>query len=103
MSSFLSQYGFRIYSNDFKDMKWTEFSALLSGLSPDTPLGTVVRIRSEDDPDVIKNFTTDQRRIRSEWRKRQASEVSEDEMKVFLDEMLKAFKDMAGVENDGSK
>lgn len=84
-------------------MKWTEFSALLSGLSPDTPLGTVVRIRSEDAPDVIKNFTADQRRIRSEWRKRQASEVSEDEMKVFLDEMLKAFKDMAGVENDGSK
>ena len=82
-------------------MKWTEFSALLSGLSPDTPLGTVVRIRSEDDPDVIKNFTADQRRIRSEWRKRQASEVSEDEMKVFLDEMLKEYDvDRSVLESD---
>ena len=95
VSSFLSQYGFRIYSNDFKKMRWEEFKALLSGLSPDTPLGRMVAIRAEDDPEIVKNFTPEQRRIRSSWRKRQADHRTKEEVEQVLTEMLKAFKSMA--------
>lgn len=51
-------------------MPWTEFCSLLSGLMHDTPLGQVVALRAEDDKDVLKGFTPDQRRIRADWRAR---------------------------------
>lgn len=95
VSSFLSQYGYRIYSNDFKSMRWDEFKALLSGLSPDTPLGRIVSIRAEDDPDALKNFTPEQRRIRSEWRLHQADRKTEEDVEHALSEMLNAFRKMA--------
>lgn len=68
VSSFQTQYGIRIYSRDFKQMKWKEFAALLSGLGPTTPLGRVVAIRSEEDKEVLKNFTKEQHKIRNEYR-----------------------------------
>lgn len=68
VSSFQTQYGIRIYSCDFKQMKWKEFAALLSGLGPTTPLGRVVAIRSEEDKEVLKNFTKEQHKIRNEYR-----------------------------------
>lgn len=40
---------------------------MVSGLMHDTPLGQVVRIRSETDKEIIKNFDPDQRAIRDEW------------------------------------
>lgn len=95
VSSFLSQYGFRIYSDDFKNMRWDEFKALLSGLSPDTPLGRIVAIRAEDDPEIIKNFTPEQRRIRSSWRKHQAGQKTEEDVEQALSQMLEAFKALA--------
>lgn len=49
-------------------MDWQEFCTLLSGIMPETPLGQIVRIRSEDNKDMLKLFTTEQKRIRSEWR-----------------------------------
>ena len=48
-------------------MTWGEFSALLSGLLPDTPLGEVVSVRSETDRERIARFTPAQRRIYDEW------------------------------------
>lgn len=33
----------------------------------DTPLGQVVRIRSEDNKDIIKHFSRHEQQIRSEW------------------------------------
>ena len=33
----------------------------------DTPLGQIVRIRSEDNKDIIKNFDRYEKQIRSEW------------------------------------
>lgn len=95
VSSFLSQYGFRIYSDDFKNMRWDEFKALLSGLSPDTPLGRIVAIRAEDDPEIIKNFTPEQRRIRSSWRKHQAGQKTEEDVEQALSQLLEAFKTLA--------
>jgi len=64
-SSFLKQYGIRLRTED--DMSYAEFCSLLSGIMCDTPLGHVVSIRAEKDLKVIKNFTKEQKRIRSEW------------------------------------
>ena len=48
-------------------MKWDEFSSLLCGLMPDTPLGNVVSIRSETDREVISKYNSAQRKIYNEW------------------------------------
>lgn len=64
-ASFAKQYGIRLRREP--DMTWAEFSALLSGLMPDTPLGEVVSIRSETDRKRIERFTPAQRRIYDEW------------------------------------
>lgn len=80
-------------------MPWEEFRQMLIGISPDTALGRIVAIRSEDDKDVLKHFTKDQKRIRSEWRNKQATKVSEEDRDKFLDAMKQAFIDMAGGAN----
>lgn len=50
------------------EMDWKEFSTLLGGIMPSTPLGTVVGIRSEEDKEVLKHYSKEQNRIRNEWR-----------------------------------
>lgn len=77
-------------------MKWLEFKQLLSGLGPDTVLGRIVSIRAEDDKEILKHFTKDQHRIRSEWRKKRAANVSKEDMDSFLESMKQAFISMAG-------
>lgn len=94
-SSFLTQYGIRIYSSQFKEITWDEFKALLSGISPNTPLGRMVTIRAETDKEIIKNFTKDQKRIWSHWRNRQAEQKSEEELQNALNGFLNAFKNIA--------
>lgn len=89
-ASFQSQYGIR-FTTDLPGMKWQEFADLLAGLSPETPLGRMVSIRSERNPDVIKNFTPDQKRIRAEWAKKSASHVTEEQMRTMLDSLKAAF------------
>ena len=76
ISSFLSQYGLRIRTKEFESVSWDEFKSLLAGIDPETVLGRIVAIRSETDKDVIKHFTTDQKRIYDEWHKRQAEQMS---------------------------
>ena len=78
-------------------MKWSEFKAMLVGISPDTPLGRIVSIRSEDDKDILKHFSKEQHRIRNEWRSRNAKKVSEQEMDAVLDQLKQAFISMAGM------
>ena len=94
-ASFQSQYGIRL-SRDLKEMKWKEFRALMIGLAPETPLGRMISIRSETDKDVLKNFTSAQKRINSEWQKRIAKNKKETDTKMFLDVMKNAFIAMAG-------
>jgi hypothetical protein len=50
-------------------MTWDEFATLLGGLNGETPLGHIVSIRSENDKEKLKNFTTEEKRIRNEWRR----------------------------------
>lgn len=68
-------------------MSWLEFKSLLSGLLPKTPLGGIVQLRSENDPDRLKEFTKEQHRIRNEWRNRNRK-IKEDK---------KAFEEMQNI------
>lgn len=77
-------------------MKWSEFRSYLVGIAPDTPLGRIVSIRSEKDEDILKNFTKEQRRIRSEWMNKSAKEKSKEDTEAFLEDMKMAFIRMAG-------
>ena len=67
-------------------MTWREFSDLLGCLSADTALGRIVAIRSEDDAEILSNFTPQQREIRLEWRNRNIDE--EQEYKASMNQML---------------
>lgn len=95
MASFQSQYGIRL-SRDLSGMKWREFKALVSGLSSDSPLGKLVCIRAEDDPEVLKHFSKAQRSIRNEWRSRRAKAMPRKDLDQFLASMQQAFQGMSG-------
>lgn len=71
-------------------MTWSEFATLLSGVMPDTPLGQIISIRAEKDKDVIKRFTKEQKRIQSDWRKRQSQNID----KESYDDAMNGFKNM---------
>lgn len=75
-------------------MKWTEFRDLLSGLGPESALMRVVSIRAEDDREVLRQFTPEQRRIRSRWRNRAAKQRPERELDSFLRQMQQTFAAM---------
>lgn len=87
-ASFLQQYGIRLRTTS--DMTWNEFSTLLSGLNEKTPLGNVVRIRSEEDNKILEHFSPEQKRIRREWRSKSSRDISREE----YDEVMKNLKSM---------
>ena len=78
-------------------MSWNEFCTLLSGIMPKTPLGQIIAIRSEEDKDILKNFTQEQHRIRNDWRMRHSSiedmteEEKEEEIKKVQEIFAQAF------------
>lgn len=76
-ASFTKQYGIRLRSDT--EMSWSEFSTLLAGIMPETPLGQIISIRSETDPDIIKGFNKEQKKIRSDWQKRLAQDLLQGE------------------------
>lgn len=80
-------------------MSWDEFRDLLSGLSPDTALGRMVAIRAEEDKEILKQFTPEQQRIRSQWRNRMAKQKRAEDTADFLAQMQNVFRQMAGGEN----
>lgn len=93
VASFLSQYGLRIRTAVFESVTWDEFRALLAGISPDTPLGRMVAIRSETDKNVIKHFSRDQKRIYNEWRNQKAAAMTPqtyDQQMAYLEKMMAA-------------
>lgn len=94
-SSVAKQYGIRI-RKELDDMSYAELCNLISGLMHDTPLGNIIQIRSEDDEEVLKNFTQEQKNIRWEYRRKIAKKISEEDFKNVIAEMQKAFKEMAG-------
>lgn len=77
-------------------MPWIEFKQMLSGLGLDTALGRIVSIRAEDDQDIIKHFSKDQRRIRNEWLKKRAATVDKKELDSVLEQLKQGFIQLAG-------
>ena len=53
-----------------KQMAWDEFCTLLSGLNENTPLVKMAQVRKERDPEVLKTFNEEQRRINAEWQRK---------------------------------
>lgn len=93
ISSFLTQYGLRIRTKEFETVSWDEFRSLLAGLSPETPLGRMVAIRSESDDNVIEHFTADQKKIWNAWRNRKAENMTQteyDQQMIKLERMMAA-------------
>lgn len=83
-------------SREIKTMKWDEFRDLLVGISPDTALGRIVSIRSEEDKNILKHFSKEQRRIRSEWRQKRAKQIKPEDRDKMLEQIKQAFISMAG-------
>lgn len=50
----------------------------------------------EEDDEVIKEFTPEQKEIRNKWRSKVAKTKTEKERNDFLETMKQAFIDMAG-------
>ncbi|WP_236575959.1 Gp15 family bacteriophage protein [Paenibacillus sp. USDA918EY] len=72
-ASIAAQYGIRLRAEP--DMTWDEFCTLLAGIMPETPLGQVVSVRSENDREKLKHFSPEQHRIRNEWRSRELKQA----------------------------
>lgn len=80
-------------------MSWDEFCTLLAGIMPETPLGQIVQIRSENDREKLKHFSPAQKRIRSEWRTRglkQAAQWSDEEAAKKVQEFQKLIQQAFG-------
>lgn len=99
MASFRSQYGVRL-SKDLRDMKWREFRAYVSGLDSSTPLGRIISIRAETDPERLKQFTPEMRKIRNAWLTRRAKAKPQQDVNAFIAAMQEAFRNMAGMGNE---
>lgn len=87
-ASFTQQYGIRLRHESY--MPWDEFCTLLSGLGSETPFGKMISIRSESDPEHLKQFTPEARRIRNSWLSKKAKELVErnpDEAKRQISEL----------------
>lgn len=93
-SSFAQQYNIRL-RRTISDMEWGEFSSYLSGLNGETALGNVVRIRSEKDPEVLKRFSPEEKKIRSSWMNKNVSKMSQEDYKKMMENIKNMFKDMA--------
>lgn len=94
VASFQTQYGIRL-SRDLSGMSWREFSYLLNGISGDTPLGRIVSIRAENDPDVLKHFTPEEKRIRNEYRRKTAKQKDAKEVASVIEQFRQAFVQLA--------
>lgn len=85
-------------------MKWDEFKDLLAGIGPDTALGRIVSIRSEDRKEILEHFTPEQKRIRNAWQSRHAKfiadNISKEQMDAQLNAMKMGFLRMAGLGGD---
>lgn len=93
-ASFAQQYGIRLRRED--DMSWDEFTTLLCGINGDTPLGRIVSIRAETDPETIKRFSASEKKIRNEWRTRHRKIITDkQEYEAAMTGFLEMFKSLA--------
>lgn len=100
-SSFAQQYGIRLRNED--EMSWDEFTNLLSGINADTPLGAVVRIRAEKDPNIMKNWGKNEKKIHRDWQKKQAQNMTKEEFDKQMQVFSNMFKSISIMQNNKNK
>ena len=93
-SSLKTQYGYSI-RKEIDSLDWGELISDIAGLKGDTPLGNIVRIRKEKDPEVLKKFTPEEIKIRNEWLTNSASQISEENYEQAMESIKNMFKTMA--------
>jgi hypothetical protein len=89
-SSLKTQYGYSI-RKEIDNLSWGELCSDIAGLNGNTPLGNIVRIRSENNPEILKNFSPDELRIRSEWRNKNASQMSKETYEQSMNSIKEMF------------
>lgn len=72
-------------------MTWDEFVTLLAGINGDTPLGRIVSIRAEKDPNRLKQFSAAEKKIRNDWIRRHRKIVTN---KQEYDQAMASFHGM---------
>lgn len=99
--SIAKQYG--ILPSQQGDLSYSDWAKLVSGLMDDTPLGRVVSVRCEQDKDIIKHFTADQKRIQAEWNRIRAQKLQKqyesgdgDDYKKSMQALQSMFAALAG-------
>lgn len=93
-SSLKTQYGYSI-RREIDNLSWGELCSDIAGLKSDTPLGNIIRIRSEKNPETLKHFSSDELMIRNKWLNKSASQVSEENYKQAIESIKNMFKSMA--------
>jgi hypothetical protein len=88
----LQQYNIRLKTAE--DLTYEEFVVYLSNLLPETPLGIIISIRSENNRDTLKRFNPTQKKIRNDWRAYVNQLASQDEeyVKRKTEQLAKAFE-----------
>lgn len=92
--SLKTQYGYSI-RREIDNLSWGELSSDIAGLSEETPLGNIIRIRNENDPEILKRFSKEEKRIRSEWRNRNAKKVKPEDYEQAMEGLKNMFISMA--------
>lgn len=85
----MQQYGMRL-RDELPGMTFSEFEMYLYALNDETPLGKLVSVRTERDPERLKQFTPEMNRIRADWMNRKASKTKQMD-RAAEEEMFKSF------------
>lgn len=89
--SIAKQYG--IIPSEQEELKYSDWAKLVSGLMEDTPLGRIVSIRSETDREVIKKFTSEQKKVYNDWQRFRSWKIMRDpEFFRSYEEQMKALE-----------
>jgi hypothetical protein len=101
-ASFQSEYGIRL-SKELSGMTWREFAYYLGGISGKSPLGQIVAIRAENDPEKLKDFTPEEKKIRNEYRRKKAKVMPKKKASDALEGFKQAFIQMSTTIKDDEK
>jgi hypothetical protein len=78
--SIADQYNIFLDELEDDDLYWKTLLRLISGLKPETHLGYLVSIRSEEDSKIRKKFTDKEKTIWIQWQQRIPIEYKQQKM-----------------------
>ncbi len=82
------------------DLSWQDWYKLVSGLMDDTPLGRIVAVRSEQNKEIIKQFSPWQKQIYTEWKAFRANHMladkTENELRADMRQLEKMLEHAFG-------